>query len=306
MGWFKQTARAATLGLAVAALPALAQTETPPSAMTGLRFSQVNGGGGVPLNVVEKGDPTKPAIVFIHGYRQSYLSWIYQFQSSLADHCHLIAFDLRGHGNSGVPWRADGYTNERMWAEDVAAVIKATGAKQPLVVAWSFGGNVAMDFVRYHAAERLSGLWLVSTAAGMFAPPQPPKGAPPRPTATADLDANIAGVDSSNNFLFGKTVDPALVKKFTAAGMRTSPFVDRAIAQLGPKTNTDLVARLRAPVTLVFGGKDSVVAPPLAAKVAAVFPGSRAETYADAGHAPFLEDPVRFNAALDAAQCKVP
>jgi hypothetical protein len=111
--------------------PAPAPPSSPPHSSTApsddkafanARFSTVLGAQGVPLNVVESGDPSLPAILLIHGFRQSYLSWIRQFGSELVTRCHLVAFDLRGHpplrpmprfGRPSVPiWRS---TSKR-WA----------------------------------------------------------------------------------------------------------------------------------------------------------------------------------------------
>ena len=61
------------------------------------------------LLVAEVGDPAKPGILFIHGFAQSYLSFGRQFDSDLAKTYHLVAFDLRGHGGSSKPDRADAY-----------------------------------------------------------------------------------------------------------------------------------------------------------------------------------------------------
>ena len=151
---------------------AVAQAAQPPQkarisagAFDGAKFSVVAGSGGVPLNVIEVGDPSLPAILLIHGFRQSYLSWTYQFASDLKTRCHIVAFE-RGHGNSGSPWQPDAYAQAQPWADDVNAVIKATGLSRPLVVGWSFGGNAAMDFARYHPEMPLSGYILVATTAG--------------------------------------------------------------------------------------------------------------------------------------------
>jgi pimeloyl-ACP methyl ester carboxylesterase len=282
----------------------VARAQDAKKAIEGARFSEVLGGGGVPLNVVEKGDPSKPAILFIHGFRQSYLSWTAQFESRLAQECHLVAFDLRGHGNSGSPWQAEAYNNGKPWADDVESVIKATGIKAPLIVGWSFGGAIAMDFVRNYPAENLAGVVLTGTTGGMIAQPQPIANQPPRPTLSSDLEANIGAVDASAKLLFGENVDPALVKKFTAAAMRVTPFVDRAMATRAPFTNLDLLPNLQAPITLIIGGKDPVVRPEIAEKLKTLLRHANIVPFPNAGHAPFLDEPERFNEILENLQCK--
>jgi pimeloyl-ACP methyl ester carboxylesterase len=306
-GWITRLVVALAVVAVGLAQSGLAQTPAraapAPTAFAGARFLQASGSGGVPLNVVEKGDPSRPAVLFIHGFRQSYLSWAEQFGSTLAEHCHLVAFDLRGHGNSGQPWEASAYDTSRPWADDVEAVIKATGLSKPLIVAWSFGGNVVMDFARHYPNEPVAGFVLTGTGAGTSPMPAPPPNAPPRPTTSPDLETNIKAVDASINLLFAANLDPALRARFAAAAMRVSPFVDRAIAARGTPTNADLAPTIRTPVTLIVGGKDPIVPPAFTARLKALIPDARVIEFADAGHAPFLDDPGRFNAILDELQC---
>ncbi len=295
------------LGDAGAALaqagPSVSKATLPAGAFEGARFSVVAGFGGVPLNVVEVGDPSRPAILLIHGFRQSYLSWTYQFGSDLKTRRRLVAFDLRGHGNSGSPWWPDAYDQARPWADDVDAVIKATGLVKPLVVGWSFGGNVAMDFARYHPEVPIAGYVLVATTGGFVKAPPPPPKAPARPSASPNLQVNIAAVDASTRFLFPATVDATLRDQFKAAAMRVSPFVDQAIARRAGYDNLDLRDSLHAPITLVFGGKDPIVGPALAQTLTANLPRAKVVVFPNAGHGLFIEDPEHFNALLDDKKC---
>ncbi|MFG6441548.1 alpha/beta fold hydrolase [Roseateles sp. LKC17W] len=279
---------------------AMAQAASP---FAGARFTQVIGGGGVPLNVVDKGDPAKPAVLFIHGFRQSYLSWTLQFGSDLASRCRLVAFDLRGHGNSGHPWQSEAYDNAKPWADDVASVIQALGLRKPLIVAWSFGGNVAMDFASLQPAVPVAGYLLTGTAAGTLAVPPPPANAPPRPAASPDLALNIGALDASMKLLFpSPAMDPALRAQFAAAAMRVGPWVDQAVARRARSAAT-LPAQ---PAVFATGGKDPLVGPATVARLKDFFPQARFVDFADAGHAVFIDEPARFNALIDEIQCQRP
>lgn len=290
-----------TIMVVIPAVPSQAGTsvlETSP--FVGARFSQITGSGGVPLNVVSKGDPKRPPVLFIHGFRQSYLSWSTQFGSGLAERCHLVAFDLRGHGNSGGPWQAEAYDNGKPWAEDVARVIDAMGLKKPLIVGWSFGGNVVMDFVRQYPEQPWSGLLLTGTVAGTQAAPSPPSGAPQPPSASPDLEVNMAALEKSMDMLFPMLPrGSSLRAKFAAAAMRVSPWVDRAI--IGRARSAEVIP-LQG-VTFVNGGKDPIVRPAFVEKLKDFFPNAQFVDFPESGHAPFLEDPDRFNALIDKLQC---
>lgn len=103
--------------------------------------------------------------------------------------------------------------------------------------------------------------------------------------------------------LFPTTLDPALRRMFDAAAMRVSPFVDRGIAGRASSDNTDVIAMIHAPVTLIFGGKDPIVAPPVQKRLIDLFPTARVIVFPDSGHALFLDEAARFNALLASGQC---
>jgi pimeloyl-ACP methyl ester carboxylesterase len=88
-----------------------------------LRFHEVNAADGTPLNVVETGNVDAPALLLLHGFSQSYLSFHPQLHDpDLTERFRVVAFDLRGHGGSGKPWLREAYAGHRPWADDVHRV----------------------------------------------------------------------------------------------------------------------------------------------------------------------------------------
>src|SRR5215469_14805511 len=88
----------------------------------------VEGAGGTRLFYEEPGDPTKPAILWIHGFCQSRLAWDRQFEDAdLSTQYHLIRLDPRGHGLSDKPTDLRAYQKSNIWADDIQAVIKVRG-----------------------------------------------------------------------------------------------------------------------------------------------------------------------------------
>jgi pimeloyl-ACP methyl ester carboxylesterase len=293
---------AACLSVAMSALQA-----QPKPAFADARFSAVAGFGGVPLNMVQQGDAGRPAVLLIHGYKQSYLSWSAQFASDLSQRCHLVAYDLRGHGNSGQPWQADAYDSARPWAEDMAAVIKASGLVKPLVVAWSFGGNVAMDFLRLHPEVPIAGLVLVSSPAGLLTAPGSAPAAAPRPP-NLDLAQSVAAAERSAQFVLGSGVDASLRAQASAASMRVGPYLDSAMAVRGAGANADLLPVLaKLQLTLALGDRDPIVSAAVAKRLREAVPSAKVIEFPGAGHAMFAEDGAahRFNALIDELQCGV-
>src|SRR6476661_6744624 len=103
---------------------------------------RVRGGEGLQLHVREWGKPDGPPILFIHGWSQNHLCWGKQYESELAEEFRLIALDLRGHGMSEAPLAAEHYTNSKLWADDVAAIIEQLHLDHTVLVGWSYGAFV--------------------------------------------------------------------------------------------------------------------------------------------------------------------
>ena len=93
----------------------------------------VVGAGGVNLNVLEYGNASGPAIVFIHGWSQSYMCWLNQLDSNLAKDFRLIALDLRGHGLSDAPLAQEAYTSSESWAGDINAILNHFQLEKPTI-----------------------------------------------------------------------------------------------------------------------------------------------------------------------------
>src|SRR5713101_5578859 len=116
----------------------------------------VTGGGGVRLHLVETGNPSGQPIVFIHGFSQCWLAWTRQMKSDLAATSRIVALDMRGHGLSDKP--LEGYTDSKLWADDVHAVIQALELDHPILCGWSYGPLVILDYIRHYGEDGIGGL----------------------------------------------------------------------------------------------------------------------------------------------------
>jgi pimeloyl-ACP methyl ester carboxylesterase len=116
----------------------------------------------VEISAREWGNPAGWPIVFVHGLAQSHLSFFPQLASPLADRYRLIAYDLRGHGESGKPLDPSFYNEGRRWADELEAVIDGMDASKPILVGWSLGGRVLRQYLIHYGDRRISGLHFVS------------------------------------------------------------------------------------------------------------------------------------------------
>jgi non-heme chloroperoxidase len=272
----------------------------PPRAARPLATREVRGGDGLRLHVTEWGDPRGRPIVFVHGWSQSQLCWSRQVGGALAEEFRIVTFDLRGHGSSEQPLAADRYTDGRLWADDLAAVIEQSELERPVVVAWSYGGYVVTDYLRAYGEDRIAALDLVGgavlrTAALDHIGPGLLENVPD--ACGADLPASIAAI---RRFLRRCTAEPLPAgdrETALCSNMVVAPEV-RAALLARDVDGDDVLSRLSIPVLVSHGRADEIVLPSMAEHVLATCPTARASWYDGVGHLPFLEDADRFDDEL--------
>jgi pimeloyl-ACP methyl ester carboxylesterase len=272
-------------------------------------YSTVAGANGVPLLVAQAGDPAAPGILFIHGMAQSHLAFHRQFEDpALTSRFHLVAFDLRGQGGSAKPWSPDDYRDSRLWADDVAAVIRATGLRRPLIVGWSYGGFVAMDYVRAFGTNDVAGIAMVGSLGGLVGMPRFSEGDSDAAKAmrarsaaqrSTDLQAFVtAGAETGSGYV-APAMTPLERQNFFATEIMTPAYVRAAMTGRN-LNNGDLVERLSLPVMFFRGSKDVTMPQDGLQSLLERIRGSRLSAYDGVGHLPFMESTERFDLELAA------
>src|SRR5438477_1054210 len=59
----------------------------------------------------------------------------------------------------------ENYTDGRLWAEDIAAIIEQLRLDRPVLVGWSYGGFVIGDYLRAFGEAAIAGINFVGAAA---------------------------------------------------------------------------------------------------------------------------------------------
>lgn len=103
--------------------------------------SRVDAPDGLPLVVDSRGPPTAPAVLFAHGFGQSRHAWTRAAQSLAQHGWRSVAFDARGHGDSG--WQAGGHYRMESFVADLLAVTRSLPAP-PVLVGASMGGLLGL------------------------------------------------------------------------------------------------------------------------------------------------------------------
>jgi pimeloyl-[acyl-carrier protein] methyl ester esterase len=255
----------------------------------------VHGSGQLKL-VAETGG-RGPSLVLLHGWGLH--SGIWQpLLARLQRRFRLTTIDLPGHGhNRDVP------------GESLAAIASSTAATAPRGAAWlgwSLGGQVALAAAL--GGADISRLVLVSATPRFVSAPDWPCGVAP---------AVLAG--------FTRTLaeDPArTLRDFLVLQLRGDRRATRLLAELrrtlaarpGPSpealctgleilVGTDLRAALPdvpQPALVIAGERDRLTPAEASRRLAAALPGGRFQGFAGTAHIPFLAQPDRFAAALEA------
>jgi non-heme chloroperoxidase len=264
----------------------------------------VRGGGGLRLHVREWGRADGPPILFIHGLSQSHLCWAKQYQSALAEEFRLVAYDLRGHGMSEAPLEPEHYTNARLWADDVAAIIDQLRLDRPVLVGWSYGGFIICDYLRAHGQDRIAAIdfagAVITLGGAAFGTLIGPGFLDHFPDATADdLPTNIRGIRGLVKGWPAKPYPAEEVETLLCSAM-VVPAQIRANLGAREIDGDDVLRTLQVPLLVSHGRADTVVLPAMAEHVLATCPTAEPSWYEGVGHTAFLEAPERFNRELAA------
>ena len=246
-----------------------------------------------------------PVIVLVHGITSTSATWA-NVLPYLAEHFTVIAPDLLGHGESAKP-RGD--YSLGAYASGIRDLLIALGHDRATFVGHSLGGGVAMQLA-YQFPEHCDRLVLVSSGG---------------------LGREITALLRAACLPGSELVLPLLVNEQLLGAGRA---VGRLLGRLGLRVHTDVGEVLRGhaslsdgearsaflhtlrtivdprgqrvdasdrlylaqavPFLLVWGERDPIIPVEHAYRAHRLVPGSRLEIFADAGHFPHLDDPLRF------------
>ena len=267
------------------------------------RTHTVTGHGGVRLHVREAGNPEGPPLLLIHGWSQHHLSWSKQFDGALAERFRLIAPDLRGHGASDKPPEAHNYDRSVPWADDVQAIIRDLSLETPLLVGWSMGGRIAMEYVHVHGEADIAGVAMIG--ASVMAPGSPEVLAQRTPVVmaegmySADQRIQITATIAFLKACFAAPLSKQDLAMMTGFNMLVPPQIRKA-SRLRLSDCDGALQGMTKPVAIFWGEAERVCTRPMFDATVAELPSATVFTYPGAGHAPFWERPDAFDRDLAA------
>jgi pimeloyl-ACP methyl ester carboxylesterase len=249
------------------------------------------------LAVEESGQGEIP-LVMIHGNSYSRGVFRHQLRSSLTAHHRLIAFDLPGSGESSdAPDPERTYTLEGS-ADALIELLGKLGVTNAIVLGWSLGGHIGIEMIPRFAGLR--GLMITGTPpAGPTEIEQAFKSTPMLGLAGKE-ELSPAEVDAYVQGTVGKSAEPFMREAVARADGR---FRKTLFAKLGANpgpTQREIVGSSPTPIAVVHGGAEPIVNVDYVETVKyANLWQKRCFRLAGLGHAPFWEDPGRFNYLLE-------
>lgn len=201
---------------------------------------------------------------------------------ALRERFRVLRCDLRGFGGSPVGPRPYSHV------DDLVELLDHVGAREPAVVAASYGGKVAIDLALAQP-ERVRGLVLASPALGDH------DWSPRAQSFFAEEEAALGRGD----------LDAAVELNARTWGLEAEvlPMVRRAL-ELQQAALDEIeppparLERLAAPTLALAGERDLPDFPAIARRIAAEAPAARAEIVPGAGHLLNLDRPDEFLRAV--------
>jgi pimeloyl-ACP methyl ester carboxylesterase len=255
------------------------------------------------------GDPSLPVLLLVHGITSSSATWD-PVIPALAEHAHVIAPDLLGHGDSDKP-RGD--YSLGAFASGLRDLLEYLGHDRVTIVGHSLGGGVAMQFA-YQYFEHCARLVLVDSGGlgrevswALRAGTLP--GAEFLLPVIASHRVRLAGMAVGRILgLLPMRPRPSMAELGRGYGtLADSPartaFVHtlRSVVEPGGQrvqANDLLYLSEGRPTLIIWGALDTVIPVAHAYDAHAAIPGSQLEIFEQSEHFPHMDEPDRFARVL--------
>lgn len=246
------------------------------------------GTGGRPL------DPTRRAIVFVHGAGMDHTCWMPQARAYAYAGWTVLAPDLPAHGHSGgTPLRT--IPDMSAW---ILKLLDAAKIEKAALVGHSMGGAIALETAAT-SPDRVTHVGIIGSGAAI-------------PVSPALLDTAANRTDDAYEMMttwshapasrIGGNPNPGLwmVGAARAIFARNKPgLLATDLEACNAWTNgAESAARVRCPAVVVGAALDQMTPPKRSAELSAAIPGAKLVTVPGSGHMIMAEAPAECLAAL--------
>jgi non-heme chloroperoxidase len=260
-----------------------------------VQFATTQLATGPSLHYAEQGDPTGEAIIFLHGYSDSWYSFS-RVLPLLSPEYHAFALTQRGHGDSEKPECC--YTLDD-FAADVDVFMKEVGVEKATLVGMS-GGSFIAQRVALDYPQRVSRLVLISSA--------------------VTLRDNEAVMGLGEEMLaLEDPISPEFVREWQEVNIYhpiPDEFFETVVSEslklparvwrdfwegvvLAPD-HASRLGEINAPTLIMWGEQDAVFAREDPERLAAAIPNATLKVYPETGHSVHWERPEQVVRDLEA------
>jgi pimeloyl-ACP methyl ester carboxylesterase len=251
---------------------------------------------GITLAYDDHGSNDTSALVLIHGISMS-RRYFHKQLTALSTSHRVIAVDLRAHGDSE---KVDSGHTVPQYARDIDQFLRALGLDRPVLLGWSMGVFVALDYIRQFGSGGLRGLIDVDEAASDFKWDGWEHGFLDLPTLHSlmtavqdDREAFIAEFvpDMFHNPQAREDLDWMIRESSKLpTGPLSAILFDQTVQDY-----RDVLGTIDVPTLICWGQHDQLLPVSGAPYMHEHIRGSRLELFENSGHCPFLEEAERFN-----------
>jgi pimeloyl-ACP methyl ester carboxylesterase len=265
-------------------------TKRSPDGTGQLHFDRVSLATGVSLHYADGGTKGKTPIVFVHGFVDSYWSFMRVIEF-LSPAYRTIALDLRGHGDSDKP--ETGYSIAD-FTQDLILFIDALGLGKAHLVGHSMGSFIAQSFAAIHP-HRVEKLVLIGSAPCAVGNPVLLEIKPLIDALEDPLERDfVSGFQA-----IGNPVPAEFMEMIISETMKVPARVWRsACAGLMQADLRPILHSVAAPTLIMWGNQDTIFMRRDQETLLSLIPDSRLKEF-DAGHALHWEKPMEAAAALE-------
>ncbi len=235
-----------------------------------------------------------PPLILIHALGVDHRIWAPQVEA-LESACTVIAYDVRGHGQTDVP--VGPYSLEE-FADDLVGLFDSLGLSSAHLVGISMGGMIAQQLAVTWPA-RVRSLVLADTTSEYAQEARRQFAERARIAETRGMaplvDATIARWFTDD---FRKE-DPDTIARIRGILEMASPHGYAASCRaIGEVDLTERLVSVAAPTTVLVGSLDESTPPTMALKIHEYVPASTYEIIEGAAHLSNLSNPDTFNRAV--------
>jgi esterase len=255
---------------------------------------------GLRVHYLDWGNLGAPPILCVHGYTSSAQAFN-ALARRLRDRHHVVAPDVRGHGESG--WSPSGAYQYENQVGDLAALVDKLGLARFTLVGTSMGGIIAMAYAGAHP-DRLARLLINDIGPDVEVGSQRiTQMVGSRPDEFATLDDAMVYRRQMSPIVAGRSPED---QRELALGVlrqrpdgrwiwKMDPEYVRQRVRIGAPQRPALwpaLQRVTCPTLVVWGSDSDVLSESQARRMVAALPKGELVTVPGVGHAPTLVEPA--------------